>query len=120
MDITRLKKYLFKLFIMELIVFVLAAFLWFFRRPEETPFYLCLFIMGAIFTGLGALMYFGANNSILDDYRRRVYGSSMTHAESGRRAWDDMAASYFQASIFLWSGLFAASLSFAYDFIQNP
>ena len=119
MDITRLKKYLFKLFIMELIAFVLASLLWFFRRTENTPFYLCLFIIGAIFTGLGALMYSGANNAILDDFRRRVYGTSMTHAESGSRAWNEMAASYFQASLFLWSGFLAASLSLIYDFIQN-
>ena len=50
MDIAYLKKYLFKLSLMELIVFVLAALTWLF---SNTPFYLCLFIIGFIFIGLG-------------------------------------------------------------------
>jgi hypothetical protein len=116
MDITHIKKYLFKLFAIELIAFALTALLWFFRRSHGTPFYLCLFIIGVTFIGLGTLFYFSANNSVIDDYRRRAWGTSMTHAESGRRAWDDMTVSYFQASLFLWSGLIAAGLSLAYDF----
>ena len=119
MDITHLKKYIFKLLIMEVIVFVLAALLWLFRRTQGTPFYLCLFIIGVIFIGLGTLFYLNANNAISDDFRRRAWGTSMANAESGRRAWNDIAASYFQASLFLWSGVIAAGLSLAYDFFQN-
>ncbi len=104
---------------MELIVFVLAALLWLFRRTQGTPFYLCLFIIGAIFIGLGTLFYFNAINAIRDDFRRRAWGTSMTNTESGRRAWADIAVSYFQASLFLWAGLIAAGLSLAYDYFQN-
>ncbi len=119
MDFKYFKKYLFKLFVMEMIVFVLAALLWFFRRPQGTPFYLCLFIIGVIFIGLGTLFYFSAKNAVTDDYLRRARGTSMTHDESGRRAWNDMAVSFFQASLFLWSGLIAAGLSLAYDYFQH-
>ena len=116
MDFTRTKRYLFKLFAMEMVTFGCAAFIWLFRHPQATPFYICLFISGVIFTGIGILFYFSARNAILDEYQRRVLGTSMTHAESVDRALKDIIVSYFQASLFLWSGLIAVGISFAYDF----
>jgi len=117
MDCTSLKKYLFKLFVMEMVIFGCAALIWLFRYSYATPFYICLFISGAIFTGIGTLFYFSVSNEIRDDYQRRVLGStSMTHAESGHRALEDIILSYFQASLFLWPGLIAAGVSFASTF----
>ncbi len=121
MDIKYLKKYLFKLSIVELIVFVFAALIWFF---SNTPFYLCLFIIGFIFIGLGTIFLFGAKNAIGDDLQRRKLnifsvGTTLTDDESKQRASNDIAISYFQGSLFLWSGLIAAGLSLAIDYFQH-
>ncbi len=120
----RLKKYLFKVFVLEVIVFVLAAIFWLFRLSHGTPFYLCLFTSGVIFIGLGTLFFYNAKNAIFDDFQRRKLGlfnvgSSMTDGESKRRTSDDIDTSYFQGSLFLWSGLIGAGLSLAYDFFRN-
>ncbi len=121
MDIKYLKKYLLKLSIMELIVFVLAVLIWLFNK---TPFYICLFIIGFIFIGLGTLFLYSAKNAISDDFQRRKLGifstgTTMTDEESKQRASNDIAISYFQGSLFLWSGLIAAGLSFAFDYFQH-
>jgi hypothetical protein len=117
MDLTNVKKYLLKLFVMEIVIFGCAAFICFFRHQHATPFYICLFISGAIFSGIGTLFYSSARNAIHDDYVRRVLGAtSMTHAESSHMALSDIIVSYFQASLFLWSGLIAVGVSFAYDY----
>ncbi len=121
MDIKYFKKYLFKLSIMELIVFVLAVLIWFF---SNSPFYLCLFIIGLIFIGLGTLFLYNAKNAIGDDFQRRKLGffsvgTTMTDDESKQRASNDIAISYFQGSLFLWSGLIAAGLSFAFDYFRH-
>jgi hypothetical protein len=119
MDFTSIKKYFFKLFIMELVTFGCAALIWLFRRPQATPFYICLFISGAIFTGIGTLFYLSARNAIRDDYLRHVWGkdiTSMTNVESSHRTLEDIIVSYFQASLFIWSGLIAVGVSFAYDY----
>ncbi len=121
MDIKYLRKYLFKLSVMELIVFVLAVLIW---LISNNPFYLCLFIIGFIFIGLGTLFLYSAKNAIGDDFQRRKLGifsvgTTMTDEESKQRASDDIANSYFQGSIFLWSGLIAAGISFAFDYFQH-
>ncbi len=121
MDIKYLKKYLFKLSIMELIVIILAVLIWLFGN---TPFYLCLFIIGFIFIGLGTLFLYSAKNAIGDDIQRRKLGifsvgTTMSDEESKQRASNDIAISYFQGSLFLWSGLIAAGLSFAFDYFQH-
>ena len=104
MDFTSVKKYLFKLFVVEMVIFGCAALIWLFSHSQATPFYICLFISGTIFTGIGTLFYFSARNAIQDDYQRRVLGTSMTHAESSHRTLEDIIVGYFQASLFLWSG----------------
>jgi hypothetical protein len=124
MNMKRFKNYIFKVFVLEVIVFILAAVLWLFRLQHGTPFYLCLFMIGVIFIGLGTLFLFNAKNAIFDDFQRRklglfTVGSSMTDEESKRRTSDDIDTSYFQGSLFLWAGLIAAGLSLAYDFFQN-
>ncbi len=106
---------------MELIVFVFAALVWFF---SSTSFYLCLFIVGFIFIGLGTLFLFSAKNAIRDDFQRRKLdifsvGSTMTDEESKQRTSSDIAISYYQGSLFLWSGLIAAGLSLALDYFRH-
>ena len=100
MGLSRAKNYLFKLLVLEVIVFACATLLWFFMDPQATPFYLCLFITGAVFAGLGTLFSFSAHNATLDDYARRAWtGTSMSHSESLHRAWQDITVSYFQSSV---------------------
>ncbi len=94
----RFKNYIFKVFILEVIVFVLAAIFWLFRLPHGTPFYLCLFMIGVVFIGLGTFFYYNAKNAIFDDFQRRklgifTAGSSMTYEESKRMASDDIDTS---------------------------
>ncbi len=119
-----LKNYIFKVFVLDVMIFVLAAILWLFRISHGTPFYLCFFMVGVIFIGLGTLFLWNAKNAIFDDFQRRKLGffnvgSSMTNEESKRRASNDIASSYFQGSLLLWSGLIAAGLSMAFDYFLH-
>jgi hypothetical protein len=122
MNIEYLKKYLFKLSIMELIAFVFAILIWLF---SNTSFYDCLFISGLIFIGLGTLfLFFSGRNAVNDDFQRRKLGmfsvgTTMTDDESKQRTSSDIAVSYFQGSLFLWTGLIAVGLTFTLDYLRH-
>ena len=122
MNTEYLKKYLFKLSIMELIAFVFAILIWLF---SNTPFYDCLFISGLIFIGLGTLFLFNSGRyAINDDFQRRKLGmfsvgTTMTDDESKQRTSSDIAVSYFQGSLFLWTGLIAVGLTFTLDYFRH-
>ena len=121
MDLLRAKNYLFKLLIMEVIIVACAVIFWFFVGQQARHFGSCLLITGAIFTGLGTLFSFSAHNSTLDHYNRVAWtGTSMSHSESLDRARKDIAASYFQSSLFLWPGLITMALGyFLYKLYQS-
>jgi hypothetical protein len=118
MNLKEARNYLIKILIFEVVVFVCAALLWVFLASRATPFYTCLFIIGTVFAGIGTLFNFSAHNATFDDYVRRTWtGTSMKHDESWRRAWQDITVSYFQSSLFLWSGLIAVAISY---FLYKP
>jgi hypothetical protein len=103
-----------RLLILEAAVVLLSGFVWLFAVPKPfESFRDCVFVVGAVFVGLGTVFHMESATAVLEHLNRRTWsGTSMSEEESLTRAFRDRETSYGHSIAFAAAGLIAIAMVF--------